>query len=383
MMFANDPVFQRYVRRHASPPFRRARLPRRVAHISAEVGSTMSHHLDSPAARADARLNISEVYVFRGERGTVFVMNVCSDSAGPDAPKGFHPEARYEFQIDSTGDDVANLAYRFAFGVADADGVQALELRKLVDQDTADDAAEGTALLAGVTGRALGEEGGPRVWTGRAGDPFWMNPAVVEAVGQAFQHGTDVAVPDPDGSPVKSLFSGQKVRSIVLEVPDSDLLADTGDKHIRVWGVTALATDAGGWHRINRCGLPMVSPIFAQFDDELAERLNQTAPSDDVETFTEEIAGRVAAVVGARDTTSDPQAYGREVARRVLPNVLPYTVGTPAIFGFAEFNGRSLDDNAGEVMFSLATDSALSVQLTKDAVDAPSTSFFPYVAPAG
>ncbi|MER7983331.1 DUF4331 family protein, partial [Streptomyces sp. NPDC095817] len=113
----------------------------------------MSHHLDSPAARADARLNISDTYVFRGDRGTVLVMNVCSDSAGPDAPKGFHPEARYEFKIDSTGDAVEDLAYRFTFGAADADGSQTVELSRMAGADAADDSAAGTVLLAGRTGR--------------------------------------------------------------------------------------------------------------------------------------------------------------------------------------------------------------------------------------
>ena len=37
---------------------------------------TMSHHLDSPLARQDVRLDITDLYVFRGEIGTVFVMPV-------------------------------------------------------------------------------------------------------------------------------------------------------------------------------------------------------------------------------------------------------------------------------------------------------------------
>jgi hypothetical protein len=308
----------------------------------------MSHHLDSPAARADARLNISDTYVFRGDRGTVFVMDVCSDAAGPDAPKGFHPEARYEFRIDSTGDAVEDLAYRFTFGAAGADGAQGLELRRLAGEDASDDHAQGVPLLSGTTGRELVTDRGLRVWAGRAADPFWMNPAVVEAVGHAFQQGTDVDVPAQDTAQVSSLFAGQKVSSLVLEVPDADLLPFTRDSRIGVWATTALATDAGGWHRINRCGLPMVSPIFAQFDDELAERLNRTAPADD----------------------------------RLLPDVLPYVIGTPAVFGFTKFNGRALTDNAGEVMFSLTTDSALSIGMSQDAVDAPTTSTFPYVAAA-
>ena len=34
----------------------------------------MSHHLDSPLARQDIRLDITDLYLFRGEIGTVFVI---------------------------------------------------------------------------------------------------------------------------------------------------------------------------------------------------------------------------------------------------------------------------------------------------------------------
>jgi hypothetical protein len=37
---------------------------------------TMSHHLDSPLAQQDVRLDITDLYVFRGDDGTVFAMNV-------------------------------------------------------------------------------------------------------------------------------------------------------------------------------------------------------------------------------------------------------------------------------------------------------------------
>ncbi len=58
----------------------------------------MSHHLDSPLARQDPRLDLTDQYVFRGEAGTVFVMNVNSSLSGPDARPGFHPEGRYEIK---------------------------------------------------------------------------------------------------------------------------------------------------------------------------------------------------------------------------------------------------------------------------------------------
>jgi len=51
----------------------------------------MSHHLDSPLARQDTRLDITDVYLFRGIAGTVFVMNVNSSVAGHNYPVLFHP----------------------------------------------------------------------------------------------------------------------------------------------------------------------------------------------------------------------------------------------------------------------------------------------------
>ncbi|MEV0169470.1 hypothetical protein [Nonomuraea fuscirosea] len=55
----------------------------------------MSHHLDSPLARQDPRLDISDVYLFRGTIGTTFIINV-NPLSGAGA---FHPEGRYEFKI--------------------------------------------------------------------------------------------------------------------------------------------------------------------------------------------------------------------------------------------------------------------------------------------
>ena len=49
----------------------------------------MSHHLDSPQARADVRLDITDYYVFRGQTGTVFAVNVDPSIAGPATTTSF------------------------------------------------------------------------------------------------------------------------------------------------------------------------------------------------------------------------------------------------------------------------------------------------------
>lgn len=64
-----------------------------------------------------------------------------------------------------------------------------------------------------------------------------------------------------------------------------------------------------------------------------------------------------------------------------FPDVLPYRVGSPAVYGFAGCNGRTLTDNVVNVMFSLVTDTPFGIGLTKDCVTARPTDTFPYVAP--
>ncbi|MGA8427069.1 MAG: hypothetical protein WB801_05735, partial [Candidatus Dormiibacterota bacterium] len=56
------------------------------------------------------------------------------------------------------------------------------------------------------------------------------------------------------------------------------------------------------------------------------------------------------------------------MARRFFPNILPYQVGAPRVFGFAEWNGRSLTDNAPNVMFSLAANTPVRLGIAKESV---------------
>ncbi len=85
----------------------------------------------------------------------------------------------------------------------------------------------------------------------------------------------------------------------------------------------------------------------------------------------------------ANGTAEDPRAYGEKVAHRFFPNILPYEVGTPAAFGFAEWNGRSLTDNAPNVMFSLAANTPVSLGIGKESVTSKQSKTFPYVPAAG
>jgi hypothetical protein len=343
----------------------------------------MSHHLDSPLARQDIRLDITDLYVFRGETGTVFAINVCHSIFGKIPTPGYHPEGMYEFKIDLDGDAVEDVTYRVTFDERDSAGKQRFVLRRITEGAAADPNAAGTLLAQGATGETVTGANGLRIWAGKAGDPFWIEPDVLHAVGHAFQDGTAIDLKGWDPAKAKNLFAGHTVYSIVLEVPDAELLAGAhGKKRIGVWAVATLATDAGGWRPINRVGLPMIHPLFTQFNEDLGNRLNGGRPADDFATYGEAVGRAIAGVVMATGTSADPNGYGAKVAHRFFPNILPYEVGTQATFGFAEWNGHSLTDNAPDVMFSIAANAPVRLGIGRESVTAKPSDVFPYVPSA-
>ena len=129
----------------------------------------------------------------------------------------------------------------------------------------------------------------------KAGDPFWIEPDVLHAVGHAFQDGTAIDLSGWNPDEARNLFAGHTVYSIVLEVPDRELVPEAGGRRlIGVWAVTTLATDAGGWRSINRMGIPMIHPLFTQFNEDLGDRLNAGRPAQDFATYGATVTKAVA-----------------------------------------------------------------------------------------
>jgi len=340
----------------------------------------MSHHLDTPLASKNGQLYIDDLYVFQSDGGTVFILNVNSNVTGVHVQPGFHHEARYELKVHVDRAELEALTYRVSFDEPGADGRQAFRLHALTGEHARDDGAVGDLVLQGRTGEPAAGDG-LRMWAGRINDAFYIDLSLLGMVNAAVKGGTaaDLSAWRPGNA--RNSFADTTVESIVLEVSHRHAPLRPGT-HIGVWGATRLATDAGGWRQINRAGHPMMWPIFWPDDTDFADPANTRHPSQDRHAVGAEIAGQVAAVVAASGTADDPRGYGQVVAGRLFPDVLPYVVGTPATYGFAAFNGRTLADNAPEVMLSLVTNSAVPSGLTPSVAAHLRSAGFPYVTPA-
>jgi hypothetical protein len=299
----------------------------------------MSHHLDSELARQDPRLDISDVYLFRGTSGTVFVMDVDPLSGH----HGFHPEGLYEFKVDLNRDGIEDVTFRFTFEEADAEGGQRWTMRRLDGAAARDRDAEGSVLLTGVTGE-IRETGDRtiRTWAGSAADPFYIEGSVITAVRTAIAQGEQVVL--DEFVPATNLFHGTDVGAIVLEVSDGVLAADT----IGFWGVTALATDAGGWRQINRCAQPLINTLFDLEDADREMDFNATQPCEDRARYGPQVVRDTTAVVAAMGTRSDPRLHAERLRDALFPDVLWYEIGTDAHFGTERRNGPRLRAGAPE-----------------------------------
>lgn len=311
---------------------------------------TVGHHFDSPAARADSRINITDNYLFPADdAGKVVAVMCVSPLAGLPSPyhgatqwETFRPETAYELRFDTDRDLRVDVVFRFVF---DGDSrPQRWELRHLTGDEAQNREADGRLLGAGQTDETTELAGGGRVWIGPAGDPFWLDAVAA----QQFIAGLVGGGPwEPDrfssGNPTTGATN---VIAIVAELPLPLIAAGP----FAFW-TTVAANDHHHWTQVNRCGRPNFAATFNDAPEGSA-LYNATDPDTDLANFGAVVRETTARIVAAAGTAPDPNGYGELVARQLLPDVIPFDPALAASFGFAGVNGRGLADDFGAVVYS-------------------------------
>jgi hypothetical protein len=318
----------------------------------------MSHHLDSPTAQEDGRVDITDIYIFAGEAAntTVLIMAV-NPLAGEVSPTTFRAGALYDFKIDTNADVIEDLGYRVTFGEPDSNNVQRIELRRLEGSATTEFDSSGTLIGEGNTGDVIAIGDGGRSWAGLVADPFFFNLGAFGKFAKLIleENRFDPSVFDT----AENALAGHNVTAIVLELPNTAL----GAGAIQLWGTTTIQHD-GKWKTINRAATPLVQQVFIQ-DEHLKDAYNKSLPKDDVAKYGEAIAAFTAKVTQLVGTTTNPQAYAQQVVQFLLPDVLTYNPHLPIGYGFAGRNGRALADDTPDLMLSLLANTPFSDRVGK------------------
>src|SRR3954454_5121113 len=135
-----------------------------LAIAATPLAASAADHLDAPAAKADHRVDITDVYAFRsGASMTTLVLNVDGLMTPADSKAAaFRANALYELKVDRDHDGRADLAYRVRFSAPTRN-------------------ADGSVTQAYVVRRATGDRAARNVWAGqvvsRGRPPRYRHPA--------------------------------------------------------------------------------------------------------------------------------------------------------------------------------------------------------------
>jgi hypothetical protein len=296
-----------------------------------------SSHREAPTIAEDAPADITDLYVFRAPgneaNATTFVMNVYPAQVAASGPNWyrFGDDVRYEFNIDTTGDAVADLKYRFEFktsitgelplaylspGFANlnfANGRYSNGLTQNYTMSRVTRSAQGEASSAIIDGAgapvaparvgpkttdfadpntdiayrkliapAMISKNGYRVFAGPRNDPFYVD------LGAAFDT-LNIRKPAADA------LKGLNVLSIVVEIPNTEIFGDSGKKIMGVWATTSRPQNtfiragagvtprvaSGGYVQVARLGNPLVNELVIGLKDK--DLFNASQPKDDAQ----------------------------------------------------------------------------------------------------
>jgi hypothetical protein len=316
----------------------------------------MSHHFDTPTAREDPRINLCDFYLFEGSKGNTVMALTVNPDAGLSAPDTFRDEALYAFRFDLNGDAREELAFKVKFGAVEHAGgdahdhVQHFEIR-LSTGVQALKGSEGQLIASGVTDAQISEENGVKAFAGLVPDLFAGDSEALRKFRTALaQEGRFAAEAWKNR---KNFFGKRNVTAIVLEVPTSMI----GQGRIHAWATASLYGHAPEI-QVSRWGLPLITNVLIP-EETLRETYNRTGPAEDRENLGQALAQFAAQVSGLAGSASNPAEYGRQVADLLCPVMLPYELGSDAVFDFAGFNGRALGDDVMDVIITLASNVSL------------------------
>jgi hypothetical protein len=326
----------------------------------------MGHHFSTELAKSHPQLDLTDVYAFESDLpGKTCLVLILNPKSKVNAADNFSADAIYKFHLgaDKLHDGGLIYAVRFRAGIAKV---------SLLEQSP-----DGL----GLTGNDVGEAPlnqvaelptGLRFWAGTVHDPFFGNQNGLRELREAFAKGA-LDLGAFQRHPGESPFVGIVSSAIVLEIPNQ-MLPQTIYYFASVdWH------DQGHWHKANRVGYVLVPHLylFSTTDEQRSSR-NEHSPALDsqYQALAAETIENYSRLAGIQ---SDAAAYAKRIAESILPDAVPYRIGSKAHYGVDGANGRKLSDDAMDAALSWVVGTSVN-----DGVAQPAgrvSQSFPFVVP--
>lgn len=311
--------------------------------IGPSTGGASSHR-EAPLIAEDPTADLTDVYAFRSPDRQDTVTLMANVIPGEDPAAGpnwytFSPGARYNLNVDTSGDVKADVVYRFEFKrntgqLFLGDTAQPYTVTRIAGGKSTV-VAKGTTPPNNIGPRSTPgypdlvsksivsfDDGRSKAFAGQRDDPFFGDiGAIFDLV--AIRKGTGNA----GGG--KDFFAGYAVHTLAVQVPIADLKA--ANSTIGVWASVDRRTvttrgngkpgsDKGGWAQVNRLGNPLVNEVI--IPTELKDKWNSYQPWNESEFKKYYESPLLAAVINKLYKLNAPET-GRDDLVAVLLTGVP------------------------------------------------------------
>ena len=319
----------------------------------------MADHLDAPGLTSpamDPRVDITDHYAFQkpdDPTRTILILNV--NPLAPTHAADFRSDAVYETLVDTNGDAVPEIVFRYTFSAKNSRGEQfATVLRSDLahvgptHDPTLSLVVDAPVSLTSETHITQGHEG-TRFYAGFRSDPFFFDL-------MGFLSGLKFTGSD--------FFIDKNVYSIALDIP-SQLLGS--NPKVGIWTRTRvpMTLQPDRLVQVDQMGRPAINTVFNHGNDKNV--FNVTQPSDqpniastDPPTTGKSFLSVFQQELQALSAGSPKGPYSADqalaIAKILLPDILTYDYSSSAGY----LNGRRLQDDVIDISLSLVTNGAIT-----------------------
>jgi len=334
----------------------------------------MADHLDAPGLTSpamDTRVDITDHYAFQkpGDPNRT-VLILCVNPLAPTHANEFRADALYETLIDTDGDAMPDIGFRYRFSSKKENGKKGDRQKArvtLVEFDGAKKIEDGhihghekelvNDAPVSFDDDVLVTEGHEDVlfFAGIRSDPFFFDLL-------GFLNGFKFTGSD--------FFIDKNVFGIVLEVPNTLL---GGNTHLGVWVRTLVPMTMQPDHvtQADQMGRPAINTVFNHGNEKNIFNLTQPADQRDAdngngETYLESFEKTL-------QSFGHPAAEAEAIAKILLPDVLTFDYSSSQGF----LNGHRLTDDVIDIELALVSNGAVTTDLVGPHTDYLSD--FPYL----
>ncbi len=315
------------------------------------VSAAIKTPADTKRPKMDARIDICDIYAFQKPKDvnkSVLVLNV--NPVAPTYGDSFSSEAVYELKVDTNGDAVADIAYRFMFSPKE-DGMQKAKVLRVSGEQAKGNGNDGEVIFQDVPvafaeEATIADAGEYRFFAGMRSDPFFFD---LEGVKNGMQFtGADT-------------FMDKNVFSIVLEMPN---IALGNNPKLGIWYRVLIPKDGNPFFQIDRMGRPFVNVVFTKENDK--GTFNRIEPTRDQELFSKKFADLL-------ESFGHSPEGAQQTALTLLPDILDYDYSSSE--GYR--NGRKLTDDVIDIQLAVLTNGRVTTDKVGPHQDLLDT--FPYL----